>query len=109
MLPALSIGLLLSGVVLVMFINPFQYFVQKPALYLLHGVTLAIAVSALAQAARYTKGSVVTLFMLLEAALAPIVAWGIFSEYPGVAVIAGGLLVMMAVAMYGVWSISRSR
>ena len=109
MLPALSIGLLLSGVVLVMFIDPLQYFVQKPALYLLHGVTLAIAVSALAQAARYTKGSVVTLFMLLEAALAPIVAWAIFSEYPGVAVIAGGLLVMMAVAMYGVWSISRSR
>jgi drug/metabolite transporter (DMT)-like permease len=109
MLPALSIGLLLSGVVLVMFINPFQYFVQKPALYLLHGVTLAIAVSTLAQAARYTKGSVVTLFMLLEAALAPIVAWTIFSEYPGAAVIAGGLLVMMAVAMYGVWSISRSR
>jgi len=109
MLPALSIGLLLSGVVLVMFIDPLQYFVQKPALYLLHGVTLAIAVSALAQAARYTKGSVVTLFMLLEAALAPIVAWTIFSEYPGRAVIAGGLLVMMAVAMYGVWSISRSR
>jgi len=109
MLPALSIGLLLSGVVLVMFIDPFQYFVQKPALYLLHGVTLAIAVSALAQAARYTKGSMVTLFMLLEAALAPIVAWTIFSEYPGRAVIAGGLLVMMAVAMYGVWSISRSR
>ena len=109
MLPALSIGLLLSGVVLVMFIDPFQYFVQKPVLYILHGVTLAIAVSALAQAARYTKGSVVTLFMLLEAALAPIVAWTIFSEYPGVAVVAGGLLVMMAVAMYGVWSISRSR
>ena len=109
MLPALSIGLLLSGVVLVMFIDPLQYFVQKPALYLLHGVTLAIAVSALAQAARYTKGSMVTLFMLLEAALAPIVAWTIFSEYPGRAVIAGGLLVMMAVAMYGVWSISRSR
>ncbi len=109
MLPALSIGLLLSGVVLVMFIDPFQYFVQKPALYLLHGVTLAIAVSALAQAARYTKGSVVTLFMLLEAALAPIVAWAIFSEYPGRTVISGGLLVMMAVAMYGVWSISRSR
>jgi len=109
MLPALSIGLLLSGVVLVMFINPFQVFYQKPELYMLHGVTLAIAVSALAQAARYTKGSVVTLFMLLEAALAPIVAWTIFSEYPGVAVIAGGLLVMMAVAMYGVWSISRSR
>ena len=108
MLPALSIGLLLSGVVLVMFIDPLQYFVQKPALYLLHGVTLAIAVSALAQAARYTKGSVVTLFMLLEAALAPIVAWTIFSEYPGRAVIAGGLLVMMAVTMYGVWSISRS-
>jgi drug/metabolite transporter (DMT)-like permease len=109
MLPALSIGLLLSGVVLVMFIDPFQYFLHKPALYLLHGVTLAIAVSALAQAARYTKGSVVTLFMLLEAALAPIVAWAIFSEYPGVAVIAGGLLVMMAVAMYGVWLVSRSR
>jgi len=109
MLPALSIGLLFSGVVLVMFIDPFQYFLQKLALYLLHGVTLAIAVSALAQAARYTKGSVVTLFMLMEAALAPIVAWTIFSEYPGVAVIAGGLLVMMAVAIYGVWSISRSR
>ncbi len=109
MLPALSIGLLLSGTVLVMFIDPFQFFLHKPALYLLHGVTLAIAVSALAQAARYTKGSVVTLFMLLEAALAPIVAWGIFSEYPGVGVIVGGLLVMMAVAMYGVWSISRSR
>ena len=107
MLPALSIGLLISGVFIALIVDPIEAFNLKPELYLLHGVTLAIAVSALAQAARYTKGSIVTLFMLLEAALAPIVAWYIFSEYPGALVIGGGLLVMMTVALYGVWSVAK--
>jgi drug/metabolite transporter (DMT)-like permease len=99
--------LLISGVFIALIVDPIEAFNLKPELYLLHGVTLAIAVSALAQAARYTKGSIVTLFMLLEAALAPIVAWYVFSEYPGSLVIGGGLLVMMTVALYGVWSVAK--
>ena len=62
MLPALSIGLLISGVFIALIVDPIEAFNLKPELYLLHGVTLAIAVSALAQAARYTFVNIHTFF-----------------------------------------------
>ena len=95
MIPAIGISSLILALCIVSFIQPFNLErLDWIYILLLGGFFTPIAVCLIHTGPRFISSSEVSLLMLLEAILAPILAWYILSEYPGLKTIIGGLIVL---------------
>ena len=95
MIPAVGISSLLTPLCIVYFINPFNLLYLDWIYILLLGVVFApIATCLIATGPRYITSAEVSLLLLLEAVLAPILAWLILFEIPHSSTIYGGLIVL---------------
>ena len=83
--------LVLIGLVYV----PLQDFKQDWDLFLVHGIFIAGATCLLTLGPRFLSSPEVSLLILLESVLAPILVWLVLGEYPGEWAIAGGTLVIL--------------
>ena len=54
---------------------------------------------------RYIPAPEVSLFFLLEAALAPLLVWAVIGEYPGRTTFIGGCAILATLAAHAVWSL----
>jgi drug/metabolite transporter (DMT)-like permease len=89
------------------FIEPFETMATDGALYLLHGVLIAVSTCGLTLGPRYISSTEVSLLILLESVFAPILAWMIVSEIPAQSTILGGFFILSALIVYNIIIIRR--
>ncbi|MGM0583987.1 MAG: DMT family transporter [Pseudomonadota bacterium] len=72
-------------------------------------VIMPLAIVLLAWASRRLPAAEVSMFTLLEVVCAPILVWAVLGEEPGVWTLAGGALVMGALALHTLWRLRGGR
>ena len=96
MVPAVPFAYIGAAAVLAFFISPFEAFDEKWPLYLAHGALIGAASCLLTLGPRYISSAEVSLLVLLESVLAPILVWWLLGEDPGSLAIIGGAMVIAA-------------
>ena len=83
MIPAIPLGYIGGALVLSFFIAPFEVQVEDWKLILMHGTIIGASSCLLTLGPRFISSSEVSLLVLLESVLAPILVWFVLGEYPG--------------------------
>lgn len=96
MVPAVPFAYIGAALVLLLFTSPFEAFEANWPLYLGHGALIGAASCLLTLGPRYITSAEVSLLVLLESVLAPILVWWVVGEDPGPLAIAGGAIVIAA-------------
>ena len=89
------------------FIEPFATLSTDGALYVMHGVLIAVSTCGLTLGPRYISATEVSLLILLESVFAPILAWMVLSEIPAQSTILGGFFILSALIVYNIIIIRR--
>ena len=106
MIPAVGVSSLLTSLCIFYFIEPFNLLYSDWVFILILGVIFVpIATCLIATGPRYITSAEVSLLLLLEATLAPILAWFILSEFPGFETILGGVIVISVLVFSGLSTI----
>ena len=110
MIPAVGISSLLTPLCIFYFIEPFNLLFIDWIYILLLGVVFApIATCLIATGPRYITSAEVSLLLLLEAVLAPILAWLILFEIPHSSTIYGGLIVLSVLIISNIIALRQNR
>ncbi len=109
MIPAIPIAYIGSALVIWLFTDPIATFGQSPTLFVGHGLFVATATCFLTLGPRLISASEVSLLVLLESVLAPILAWAIIGEHPGIWALAGGIVVIGALLVSNLIALRRRR
>lgn len=96
MIPALPIAYIGSALLVGIFTSPLQAFEQQWPLFLGHGIFIGVASCLLTLGPRYISSTEVSLLILLESALAPILVWVVIGENPEPLALLGGAVVLGA-------------
>jgi len=96
MIPSIPIGYIGSAIVIGCFVDPWGIFAEQWPLLLAHGVFIGAATCFLTLGPRYITSAEVSLLILLESVLAPILVWAIIGEDPGAWALVGGAVVIGA-------------
>ena len=109
MVPAIPVAYLGAAFFLLPFIEPFS--VPAPQVWLvgLHCAFIVLSATFLALGPRYITSAEVALLILLESVLAPLLAWLVVGEDPGVWALAGGGIVVGALAVSNAIALIRSQ
>ena len=102
MLPAIPIGYIGAAFVMFWFIDPLETIATDGALYVMHGVLIAVSTCGLTLGPRYISATEVSLLILLESVFAPVFAWVVLSEIPAHSTILGGVLILSALVVYNI-------
>ena len=108
MVPALPFAFLGSALILGLFASPAEVFVTRWPLLLAHGACIAAGSCLLAIGPRFISSAEVSLLVLLESVLAPILVWWVLGENPGSLAVLGGTVVISALLITNIYSLSRS-
>ena len=110
MIPAVGISSLITPLCILYFIDPFNLQFSDWMFILLLGVVFApIATCLIATGPRYITSAEVSLLLLLEAVLAPILAWFILFEFPGYQTIIGGIVVITVLVFSNMMALRHSK
>ena len=109
MVPAVAAGYLAASVGLLLVIDPFAVPAGKWGLVALHGLFITVSAVGLALGPRYIPSAEVGLLILLESVLAPLLAWAVIGEHPGSYALAGGAIVVGALAVSNAVALRRGR
>jgi drug/metabolite transporter (DMT)-like permease len=96
MIPAIPIAYIGAAIVIGIFVSPAEAFETQWPLFLGHGAFIAAASCLLVLGPRYISSSEVSLLILLEAVLAPLLVWAVIGENPGSWALVGGAVVIGA-------------
>jgi drug/metabolite transporter (DMT)-like permease len=102
MLPAIPIGYIGAAFAMFWFIDPLETIATDGALYVMHGVLIAVSTCGLTLGPRYISATEVSLLILLESVFAPVLAWVVLSEIPAHSTILGGVLILSALVVYNI-------
>ena len=109
MIPAIPIAYITSALVLIPFSTPMAPVELQWPLLLGHGAFIAIATCFLTLGPRYISTAEVSLLILLESVLAPILVWAVIGEDPGVWALIGGAVVIGALVVSNLIVLRRNR
>lgn len=109
MIPAIPIAYIGSALVFWPFISPVAAFPAQPELYLGHGAFIAVATCFLTLGPRYISSAEVSLLILLESVLAPLLVWAVIGEDPGHWALVGGAVVIGALVISNLVVLMRRR
>ncbi|PVA10119.1 EamA family transporter [Pelagivirga sediminicola] len=109
MIPAIPIAYLLSAFVMLIWATPGQAMPSQWPLVLGHGAFIAVSTSLLTLGPRYLASAEVSLLILLESVLAPLLVWAAIGEDPGAWAILGGAVVIGALLISNVIALRRGR
>jgi drug/metabolite transporter (DMT)-like permease len=107
MIPAIPIAYLGAALLMFPFATPAAAFALQYPLLLAHGSFIAIATCLLSLGPRYISSPEVSLLILLESVLAPLLVWLVIHEAPGPWALFGGALVIGAVFMSNLLALMR--
>ena len=110
MIPAVGVSSLLTSLCIFYFIEPFNLLYSDWVFILILGVIFVpIATCLIATGPRYITSAEVSLLLLLEATLAPILAWFILSEFPSFETILGGVIVISVLVFSNIIALRQSK
>ena len=109
MVPGVAIAYLGAAGVLWFLSDPLPLFAQQPGLVLGHGAFIGAASCLLALGPRYISSAEVSLLVLLESVLAPILVWVAIGEDPGKWALVGGAVVIGALILSNLVVLLRNR
>lgn len=109
MVPAVPVAFLASAVILWPMVEPMSVAQDQVWLVLLHGAFITGSSIGLALGPRYITSAEVALLILLETVLAPLLAWAVVGEDPGRWALAGGAIVVGALAVSNAVALLRRR
>lgn len=104
MIPAIPIAYIGAALVLMPFADPLPAFQQQWPLFLGHGLFIGVAAGLLTLGPRYLSSAEVSLLLLLESVLAPLLAWFVIGENPGKYALIGGSIVIGTLLVSNVWA-----
>lgn len=96
MVPAVPFGYIGAAFILLFFTQPFAAFPAQWVLFVGHGLLIGVATCLLTLGPRYLSAPEVSLLILLESVLAPLLVWAVIGEDPGPWALAGGAIVIGA-------------
>ena len=105
MIPAIPLGYIGGAIVLLFFISPFEVQVEDWNLVLMHGTIIGASSCLLTLGPRFISSSEVSLLILLESVLAPILVWFVLGENPGRFAIFGGFIVISALSFFNLFNL----
>ena len=105
MIPAIPFGYIGGALVLSFFISPFEVQPEDWNLILMHGTIIGASSCLLTLGPRFISSSEVSLLVLLESVLAPILVWFVLGEYPGQYAILGGCIVVSALSFFNLFNL----
>jgi drug/metabolite transporter (DMT)-like permease len=108
MVPGVAMGYSVAALVILPFAAPLSVPPEQVPLVALHGGLILGSSVLLAIGPRYITSAEVGLLVLLESALAPLLAWFVISEAPGPYALIGGAIVLGALFVSNVWALRRS-
>jgi len=73
------------------------------------GIFVPLGFALMAIGPRYITSAEVSLILLLEAVLAPLLVWAVLGENPGSRVLLGGTIVIAVLLFSNLWSLRRQR
>ena len=105
MIPAIPLGYIGGALVLSFFISPFEVQLDDWKLVLMHGTIIGASSCLLTLGPRFISSSEVSLLVLLESVLAPILVWVVLGEHPGRFAILGGCIVISALSFFNLFNL----
>jgi drug/metabolite transporter (DMT)-like permease len=113
-LPAMVLAGYMSAFVMASFASPFAMDSTSFAWQVVMGLMVACAFALIATAPRFAPSPVVSLMLLLEAVLGPLLVWAVLAEVPSRWALIGGSVVLLALLGHGLaellaWRRARSR
>jgi drug/metabolite transporter (DMT)-like permease len=105
MIPAIPIAYIGAAIVIGLFVSPAEAFETQWPLFLGHGAFIAAASCLLALGPRYISSAEVSLLILLEAVLAPLLVWAVIGENPGSWGLVGGAVVIGALLVSNLYAL----
>jgi len=102
MIPAVPVAYIGTALVIGMFTSPLPAFSQQWPLFLGHGAFIGAASCLLTLGPRFISSAEVSLLILLESVLAPILVWWMIGENPGPLALVGGAVVIGALVVSNV-------
>jgi len=109
MIPAIPIGYIGVALLILPFVSPLEPVEAQWHLFGMHGLFIAVATCFLTLGPRYITSAEVSLLILLESVLAPILVWAVVGEDPGRWAIAGGVVVIGALLVSNMVVLIRDR
>ena len=99
MIPAIPIAYIGSVLAFGFFISPLPAFEAEWPLFVGHGAFIGVATCLLTLGPRFISSAEVSLLILLESVLAPILVWAVIGEDPGRWALVGGAVVIGALLL----------
>lgn len=99
MIPAIPIAYIGTALVLGTFTSPMAAFETQWPLFLGHGAFIGAAGCLLTLGPRFISSAEVSLLILLESVLAPLLVWAVVGEKPGQLALLGGTIVIGALVV----------
>ena len=109
MIPAIPVGYIGAAILIWFFVSPAEVFGTQWPLLLGHGAFIGAASCLLALGPRYISSSEVSLLILLESVLAPLLVWAVIGEDPGSWGLVGGAVVISALALSNMYVLIKHR
>lgn len=105
MIPAIPIAYIGAAILIWSFVSPIEAFEMQWPLILSHGAFIGAGSCLLAIGPRYISSVEVSLLVLLESVLAPLLVWAIIGEDPGKWAIVGGAVVIGALLISNMYTL----
>lgn len=109
MIPAIPIAYIGAAILLWPFVEPMAPVATQWPLLAGHGAFIAAATCLLTLGPRYISSAEVSLLILLESVLAPLLVWAVVGEDPGRWALAGGAVVISALLVSNLVALRRRR
>ncbi len=109
MIPAIPIAYIGSALVMWPFAAPLAALPMQWELFTGHGMFIAVATCFLTMGPRYISSAEVSLLILLESVLAPLLVWLVIGEDPGPWTLVGGVVVIGALFVSNLVVLLRKR
>lgn len=108
MVPGVAIGYVGAALIIAPFAAPFSMPVSEVPLVAAHASFIFFSSVLIAIGPRYITSAEVGLLILLESVLAPILAWVVVGENPGVYALFGGAIVIGVLTVSNIWLLRKT-
>ncbi len=105
MIPAIPIAYICSALIISLFSTPLPALAQQWPLIWGHGLFIAAATCLMTLGPRYISSAEVSLLVLLESVLAPLLVWAVIGENPGSYALIGGAMVIFALVVSNIYAL----
>jgi drug/metabolite transporter (DMT)-like permease len=109
LVPAVPVAMLGASLVIWPLASPAAIWAENWPLLIGHGLFISVATSLMTLGPRYIPSAEVALLILLESVLAPLLAWAVIGEDPGVWTLIGGAVVISVLLVSNIWALRMSR